>query len=89
VTEDCGRLNHFRVIATFPDFQVGAVRKSKTDPEQNFIGRKRRYINLLDTQIFTSIENRGGHFRRQDAPRKRNNFVYRCFNLLCSWHFHT
>ena len=90
VTEDRGRLNHLRVIAALPDFEVGAVSKSETHAEQDFIGGERGHVDFLDAQIFAAVQNGGVHLR-PEKPRSmpRRLFARAISDLLCGGRSHS
>jgi hypothetical protein len=61
VAERDGRLKHHGVIPAAVDLEIGPARECGTDAEDKFTAAGVRNGNLLKTQIFLAVENRGKH----------------------------
>src|ERR1700722_1313291 len=68
VAKDGRRLNHFGVITALPNFEVGAIGQREEHADQNFIDSQRGHIDLLNTQVFATVENGGIHFDGDGHP---------------------
>src|SRR5215472_4121214 len=56
------RLNHARVIAALPNFEVGAVGERKADAQKHFVSGQRRNVDHLNPEILAAIEDGRRHF---------------------------
>src|SRR5215831_1197487 len=61
MSKECGRLDHLRVIAPLPDFQVRAVRQRHAHANQNLIVRDGRHRDSLDAHVFAAMQHCGRH----------------------------
>src|SRR5437867_4811681 len=85
MSEDRRRCNHAGVIAAFENFQVGAARQRSFDAHANSAGRERPWIDLLDPQIFPSMQHRRFHPRRVSMSRRKKSRAEKKLALSIDW----
>ena len=61
MAEGGGRHDHFCVVATFENFQVGAAGQRGFDADADFAGLERRRRNVFNLDFFLSVQDGGFH----------------------------
>ena len=82
VAKDGRRLNHFRVIAALPDFEVGTVGKRQPDAHQDFVGGQSGHVDFFNAKIFAAIQHRRGHLRGHRGVGYGSFHFFAYFQLL-------
>jgi hypothetical protein len=83
VAEHGGRLNHARVVAALPDFEISAIREREANAKQNFVGGQSWHVDSFDAEVFAAIKHSGGHLLRKKRAYYRGGFFAELFDLFC------